>query len=261
MVFVLQVEVCATVRETAHAGKIGHALRILFAEAEHRDKCLDVGLLKRVDTVFPLGLLSQVSISDVVVPFQFVDVLLLLNEHGESFETIRYLDCHNGDFPAACLLEVRELCYFHAVEPDFPADTRSPKYWRLPVVLDEPDVMFGRLETEQVKAAQVCVLDVGGGRLDDDLQLVMHVKTVRVLAVSTVCWTSRWLYVDGFPGFAPQDSQECIRAQRTRPYLLIIREQTCAAFVFPEALQLGNHFFKVHGMTPWVLQLCRCETV
>ena len=80
--------------------------------------------------------------------------------------------------------------YFHAVEPYFPPDARCSEYWRLPVVLHEPDVMLSRLETEQVETSQICVLYVGCGRLDNHLQLMVHVEAVGVLTVPTICWAS-----------------------------------------------------------------------
>ena len=50
-----------------------------------------------------------------------VHAINALNIHNETFKTVGNLCGNWTTLKAANLLEIRELSYFHAVEPDFPA--------------------------------------------------------------------------------------------------------------------------------------------
>ncbi|KPK27209.1 MAG: hypothetical protein AMJ61_06410 [Desulfobacterales bacterium SG8_35_2] len=71
-----------------------------------------------------------------------VDILHLLQVHGNTFETVGYLDCNGLQVKTACLLEIGELGDFHTIQPNLPAQTPGPEGGRLPVVLNKTDVML-----------------------------------------------------------------------------------------------------------------------
>ena len=84
------------------------------------------------------------------------------------------------------MLEVGELGDFHAVQPDFPAQTPGAEGRRFPVVFDEADVVDQRVEADVLERAQVQFLEVVRVRLQDHLELVVVLQTVRVFAVAAV---------------------------------------------------------------------------
>ena len=73
---------------------------------------------------------------------------------------------------AAHLLEISKLCDFHAVEPDFPAETPGTQCRRFPVVFDKADIVFSRVDAQYFQTLQIQFLDIVRARFADDLELV-----------------------------------------------------------------------------------------
>ena len=82
------------------------------------------------------------------------------------------------------------------VEPDLPAEAPRAQRGRLPVVLHEADVVTARIDAERLRRlSRYSCLDVVGRRLEDDLELVVSLQPVRVLAVAAVGGPPRRLHV------------------------------------------------------------------
>ena len=78
-------------------------------------------------------LVVHVAVSDAVArpfgPDQVVDVLDALQIHGQSFEAIGDFAQNGFAGERTDFLEIGELCDFHAVQPDFPAQPPGTKRW------------------------------------------------------------------------------------------------------------------------------------
>ena len=81
-----------------------------------------------------------------------------LGIHGNTLKAISNLNRNGINFNASDLLEIGELSYLHAVEPDFPAKAPSAERWAFPVVLDKAHVMIFWIKSDGRKRAQVQVL-------------------------------------------------------------------------------------------------------
>src|SRR3546814_76483 len=81
------------------------------------------------------------------------------------------------------------------------------------VVLHETDVMHFGIDAQCHERADIQVDDVGRGRLEYDLVLVIMLQAVGVLAVATVFGAARWLNVGGTPWLGADRAQEggCMR--------------------------------------------------
>ena len=69
--------------------------------------------------------MKDIAVSDAFRPFHVVNVLDALNIHSQPFQAVSYLNRDGLNVLTADLLKIRELRYFHAVEPNFPA--KSPR--------------------------------------------------------------------------------------------------------------------------------------
>ena len=172
------------------------------------------------------------------------DVVAVLQVHRQAFEPVRDFARDRLALQAAHLLEVRELRHFHAVHPDFPAETPGAQRRVLPVVLNEADVVHFGVDPERAQRPEIEVDDVDGRRLQDDLVLVVLVQTVRIFAVARVLRTARRLNVRGAPGFRPQSAQERGGVRGARADFQVDRLQESAALTVPILLQAQDDFLK-----------------
>src|SRR5690606_4191609 len=106
--------------------------------------------------------------------------------HRDALESVGDLAGDRPAVEAAGLLEIGELGDLHAVQPDLPAEPPGAERRRLPVVLDEADVMDQRIDAEARERTEIELLEVMRRRLDDDLELVIVLQPVRILAITTV---------------------------------------------------------------------------
>ena len=189
--------------------------------------------------------MEDIAVSAVLRPLDVKDVLDALDVHGKTLQAIGDLCRNRLDVHAANLLEVGELRDLHAVEPNFPAKPPGAQGRRLPVVLDEADVVLLGIDAETFETFQIKLLDVVGRRLQDDLELMVLVKTIRVVAVSSVRRTTRRLDVGDIPRLGAQNAQEGRRVHRTRSLLHIIRLRQDAALLAPELLQSEDDLLKL----------------
>src|SRR5450756_2783965 len=99
----------------------------------------------------------------------------------DTLEAVRYLGRHRPAVKPSGLLEIGELRYLHAVEPDFPPEAPGPEGGRFPVVLHEPYVVFARVYPEPVKTVKVEADDIGRRGLRYHLELEVAPDPVGVL--------------------------------------------------------------------------------
>ena len=115
-----------------------------------------------------------------------------LNAVGDFAEYGRAVD-------AADLLEIGELGYFHAVEPNFPAQAPCAEGGIFPVVFDEADVVDFRVYAQFAQGIKIEVLNIGGGGFERDLELIIVLQAVGVVAVAAVFGSAAGLDVGGKP--------------------------------------------------------------
>jgi len=105
----------------------------------------DIGNIRNlivVGRVFAFRHLVDVSISAVLIPADQLEMIHLLQTHGDTLETVSDLDCGHIQNNPARLLEVGELGDFLPIQPDFPAQSPGGKCGRFPVVFHEADIML-----------------------------------------------------------------------------------------------------------------------
>ena len=216
---------------------------VLVKEVEQE---LFVRKVECIDGLLVLVLMEDIAIRVVVRPLDVIDVLDALDVHRETLEAVRDFRCDRAHILAADLLEIRELCDLHAVEPDFPAKAPGTERRRLPVVLDEADVVLLRVDAEALEALEVELLDVVRRRLHDDLELMVLIETVRVVAIAAIGRSPRRLDIRDMPRLRAEHAQERRRVHRAGALLHVIRLAENAALLMPELLQRQDDFLKFH---------------
>ena len=203
---------------------------------------LGIGEFEIVPRIFLLGLQEDVAIADLLVALaavevQLIDVVDALHIHGEALEAVGEFAGDRRAFEACDLLEIGELRHLHAVAPAFPAEAPGAERRALPVVLDEAHVVKLHVEADGGERLQVEVLQVGRRRLDDDLELVIVLEPVGVLAVAAVLRPARRLDIGGLPRTRPERAERRRRMKRAGAHLDVIGLQDGAAVVRPIALK------------------------
>ena len=240
------------------AVEAGVALGLILIElAAHH---LDVGDLEVVGRELNLVLVEDVAVGHgravgQVGPNQVVDGIDALRVHRDALEAVGDLHGNGVDLDAANLLKVRVLRDLHAVHPDLPAEAPGAERRALPVVLDETHVVLGGVEADGLERAQVEVLGVDRARLQDDLELVVVLHAVGVLAVAAVRGAAAGLRVAGAPGVGAETAQRGGGVEGTGSDLGVIGLHHGAAVAGPVPLELEDHVLErkrglVHEMLP-----------
>ena len=164
----------------------------------------------------------DVAVPDPLDPFEVVDVVHPLEVHGDALAAVGDLGRNRLEVDPAGLLEIGELGDFHAVEPHLPAEPPGPQCGRLPVVLDETDVVLRGVDPEALQRIEIEVLNVHGGRLHDHLELVIMLKPVGVLAVAPVGGTARRLDIGDIPGLRTEHPKEGGRVEGSGALLDVV---------------------------------------
>src|ERR1700690_3287695 len=97
----------------------------------------------------------DLSIFNSLAPFDVEDIVDLLQIHRDSLQAVCYLQRHGLKIDSAYLLKIRELSYFHPVEPDFPAQSPSPESRRFPVIFDKTNVVPQSFDTEHCQTFKI----------------------------------------------------------------------------------------------------------
>ena len=228
----------------------GLALGLRIAELAKQG--LGVGMFEVVAGIFLLRLQKDVAVGDPVVAIQtieieVVDVLDALNIHGQALQPIGQFARDGRAFDARHLLEIGELADFHAIAPAFPAKAPGAERGALPVVLDEADVMQGGVDANGRQRAQIEVLQVGRGGLQDHLKLVIMLEPVGILPIAPILGTARGLHIGGLPRLGAEGAQSGGGVEGASPHLHVIGLQNHAALLRPEALERENQALKGPG--------------
>src|SRR5690606_28344696 len=141
-------------------------------------------------------------------PHQVVDAFDALQIHGQALEAVGDLAGSRGAVKPAHLLEVGELGYFHAIEPDFPAQAPGTQGGVFPVVLDEADIVLRGVDAQGAQGVDVQIENFGGRGLEHDLVLVVVLQAVGVFAVAAVFGAPGRLYIGRAPVLGSDGSQE-----------------------------------------------------
>ena len=141
-------------------------------------------------------------------PDQVIDVVHALQIHGQALKAVGDLTGGRFAVNAADLLEVGELRHFHTVEPDFPAQTPGAQRRVFPVVFDKPDVVLLQIKAQRFERTQVQLQNVGRGRLQHHLVLVVMLQSIGVLAIATVFRAAAGLHIGGLPGLGANGAQK-----------------------------------------------------
>ena len=142
------------------------------------------------------------------VPADVAEIAHALQGHGDALQAVGDLDRDRVERHAARLLEVGELGDFLPVQPDFPAQAPGAQRGRFPVVFDKADVVLARVDAQRFQRLQVELLRVAGIGLEDDLELVVLLQAVGVLAVAAIIRADGGLDVGHVPRLRAQHAQE-----------------------------------------------------
>ena len=164
---------------------------------------------------------------------QVKDVVAVLQVHRQTFETVGDFTGDGLTLQTAHLLEVRKLRHFHTVHPHFPTETPGAERRVFPVVFHKTDIVDFGINPQGTETAQIQVHDIGGGRLNHHLELVVLVQTVGVFAVTGVFRTTGGLHIGSAPRFRSQGSQESRGVRSPRAHFHINRLQKRAALLVP----------------------------
>ncbi len=155
-------------------------------------------------------------------PLQVVHVVDVLQVHGDPLEPVGQLAADWLAVHASTLLEVGELADFEPIEPHLPTQAPCAERRRLPVVLDEADVVAVWVGPEGAQRLEVEVLDVERRRLEDHLVLVELLQPVWVLTVAAVGGAATRLDVRDVPRLGADSPQERVRVEGARSDLGVV---------------------------------------
>src|SRR6185369_13971772 len=170
-------------------------------------------------------------------PNQIEHVFHVLQIHRQAFNAVGDLTGDRLAVEPAHLLKISELGDFHAIEPDFPAQPPGTEGWILPVVFHEANIMSLGIDTERAQRFQIQIHDIEWRRLEYDLELVVMLHAIRIVAIAAILGTTRWLHVCGAPGLWSDSSQERRRMRSSSANFHVVRLQNGAAAITPVSLQ------------------------
>ena len=194
-------------------------------------------VLRLLDFVLVIDVAVRDAAERAVGPDEIEHALDTLQVHREALEAVGDLAHHGPAVEPAHLLEVRELRDLHAVQPDLPAEAPGAERRRLPVVLDQADVVHERVDADGAQRTEVQLDHVGRRRFDRDLVLVVVLQAERVVAVAAVGRATRRLHVRGAPGLGSDRAQERGGVERARANLHVVGLQDHATLLGPIPLQ------------------------
>jgi hypothetical protein len=217
-----------------------------------------IGVLEVVSRLLALVLQEHVAVGDRASrrlgPEKVVDALHPLQVHRNPFEPVGDFAGDGPAFEPAHLLEIGELCHLHAVQPDLPAQPPGTEGRRLPVVLDETDVVNEWIDSELSQRFQIELLDRVGRGLHDDLELIVVLQPIRVLAIATVRRAPRRLHIGSVPRLRANRPQEGAGMKGACADLHVVRLEDHAALATPIALKLEDEVLKTDAIARQIAQ-------
>ena len=152
-------------------------------------------------------------------PDKIVHGVDALDVHGQALQAIGDLHGNGIDLKAAHLLEIGELRDLHAVEPDLPAKSPGAQRGALPVVLDKTDIVLVRIDANSRQRLKVELLRVLRRGLDQDLELIIVLHAVGILAVTAVGRAATGLGIAGAPVLRTKRAKQRGSMERARAHL------------------------------------------
>ena len=205
-----------------------------------------VAFLEVVPRVLHFVLVVDVAVGDGVVVLQLEDIVDALQIHAQAFESVGDF-AHDGfEIDAADLLEVSELRDFHAIEPYFPAETPCAEGGGFPVVVDEADVVLFGIDSDFAERSDVQVEDVERAGLEHDLELVVVLHAVGVVAVAAVLGAAAGFDERGVERLGAERTQEGGGVERSGALFDVVGLGDQAAALAPIVLEREDQVLEVH---------------
>ena len=217
----------------------------------HRLEGVHVGDLKVVVTVLDFAAQEDVFVGDGGAVIHLPDAVGTLQGQGDAVQAVGDFHRHGVERQAAGLLEIGELGDFLAVQPHLPAQAPGTQGGAFPIVLDKPHVVLAQIDAECLQAGQIALLGVAGVRLQDDLQLMVHLQAIRVVAEAAVVRPDTGFDVHHVPRFRAQHAQNGGGVHGAGADLHVIGLLDKASLVLPVLEQPQNDVLKAQG-------LCHC---
>ena len=176
-----------------------------------------------------------------IIVGQIVNALDALDIHSEPFQPVGQLTGDRRAIMAGNLLEIGELAHFHAVAPYFPTQTPGAQCGAFPVILHKAHIMFGTVDADGIKTADIEADEVRGAGLQDHLELVIMLQAVRVFAVTTIGRPPARLHITGVPVIGPKAAKRGGGVEGAGPHFQIERLQDYTPLIAPILLEREDH--------------------
>ena len=198
---------------------------------------INVGELEVKSRKFLFSLKVNIAVLHLLIPFNLKNGLLPLEKHGEAFQAISDFAGNRIEINPAALLKIGELSDFQTIQPNFPTQTPSPQGGRFPVIFHKPKIVLQRLDAADLEAFKIDVLNIGWGRLEDDLILIIMLEAVRVLTISAIGGTTAGFDIGSLPRLGAERLQKGVGRKGPGPDFKVVRldhETACAGPVAVE---------------------------
>ena len=177
---------------------------LAFVGVVHGLEGLHVGDLEVVVAVLDFAAQEDVFVGDAGSVVHLPDAVGALQGQYDAVQAVGDFHRHGVERQAAGLLKIGELGDFLTVEPHLPAQAPGAEGGAFPVVLDETHVVLPQVDAQSLQAGEIALLRVAGVRLQDDLQLMVHLHAVWVVAETAVVGPDAGLDVHHIPRFRPR---------------------------------------------------------
>ena len=221
--------------------------RLLLTRIKLLEQHLGVGAFKGVTGVLHFALVVYISVLKLIVPADVEETIDVLQVERDAFEPVGELGTDRIELYASHLLKVGELRDFGAVPPDLPAQARSPKRRRFPIILNETQIVLARIDAQMTQTLKIQRQHIRRRRLQDDLILIVRAKPKRIFAIASVGWPPHRLDIGNLPRFGPQTAQKGCRVKCPGADFNVARLLDGATVVRPKFLQGEDDFLKSHG--------------
>ena len=199
---------------------------------------------KAVFWVFIFWLKEDFSVFNAWSPLNIVNRIYFLDVRSQTFQSVSDLRSYRTSCQSPNLLEVGELSDFHTIKPNFPTKTSWTSWWVFPVIFNKTNIVFQRIDTQFFQWLKVEFLDVWWWWFHHHLELVVLVKTVWVFSVTSISWTTWWLYISRIPWLGTNSTKESVRTHCSRTFFIIISLHEHTTLVIPVLLQSKDDFLE-----------------
>src|SRR4030095_10569608 len=141
-------------------------------------------------------------------------------------------------------LEIGKLRNLLTVKPHFPAQAPGPESRAFPVILDKANVMLARVNPNRFETFEIALLRVARIWFQDDLQLVVHLHTIRVIPKAAIVRTDAGFHIDHVPGLWTQDTEGRRRIHGPSANLDVVGLLHQATLVLPVGQEAQDNILK-----------------